>query len=395
MRPDSLRNTHSLTILGLNSGTSADGLDLAVVRVPKSPTKTITLIHADSKKYPSRIRDIILSMADSRATSLDEVIRVDSMLGKFYGTAAANCLKHLRSRHIQIDAIASHGQTVRHLPKKQKLAGISTHGTLQLGSIAAIAAATGKVTVGDFRQADVALGNEGAPITVAAVVRLFQHPKKSRLVVNVGGMANFFYIPAGGKVTAIKAADCGPGNVLSDLLCERLFHERFDRNGRHARKGEISQRLLSHLTRLRFFDDATISTGREQFGAELAARMIADGKRLRLSPDDLVATAIELTAYGICRKVAPLIQRDRTIRSLYLTGGGAFNSFLRERISAGLDGLEVASVEAIGMDPAMTEAASYAVMGAACLWSQPLPTRFGADRQSRLPILGTIAQPPV
>lgn len=384
----------SLTVLGLNSGTSADGLDMAVVRVPRSMNQPVTLLDSCHKNFPSAVRDTILSLADSSTTSLEEVIALDSLLGQFFGNEAAAYLQRLGKKRLVVDAVASHGQTVRHRPHHRLMAGVKTHGTLQLGSLAQIAARTGKVVVGDFRQADIALGNEGAPITVSAVARLFQHPRHSRLIVNVGGMANYFYIPKGGRPAGVRAADCGPGNVLSDLLCQRLFNKPYDRNGALARHGEVSRRLLTTLTSMKFFDDSATSTGREQFGAALADRLVREGKRLGLSAHDLLATALELTVYGISRKVTPLLKRDRSMQTLYLTGGGVFNSFLTERISASLGGLKVQSVAELGMDPSMTEPASYAIMGAACLWSQPMVTRFGV-KQPRLPILGVIAQPPV
>jgi anhydro-N-acetylmuramic acid kinase len=395
MRPLALGDKRSLTILGINSGTSSDGIDMAVVRLPLDQSAQIKFLHGTSQKYPAAVRETVLKLADGKGCSLDTVVQVDSLLGQTFGNAAAAYLKKLRAMKITVDAIASHGQTVRHLPKKVRLAGRQVHGTLQLGSLSTIAALTGKVTVGDFRQADIALGNEGAPITVAAVARLFGHPKQSRLIVNVGGMANYFYLPASVKHDRIQAADCGPGNVLSDLLSQYLYDERFDRNGRHARAGKVSQRLLSTLTGMSFFRNSTASTGRELFGQQLAEKVISDGKRMRLAPEDLMATVIELTAYGICRKVRPLCDKDQSLNNLYLTGGGAFNSLLRERIGSRLDGVTVGSVAEIGMDPTMTEASSYAVIGAACLRSQPMPTRFDGQRQRSLPILGLIAQPPV
>lgn len=395
MRPLALGDKRSLTILGINSGTSSDGIDMAVVRIPNGESAPVRFLHGASIRYPAAVREQVLKLADNKSCSLDAVIQIDALLGQIFGNAAAAYLRKLRAMKIPVDAVASHGQTVRHLPKKVRLAGRQVHGTLQLGSLSTIAALTGKVTVGDFRQADIALGNEGAPITVAAVARLFSHPRQSRLIVNVGGMSNFFYIPTSAKQDRIHAADCGPGNVLSDLLSQYLYNERFDRNGRHARAGNVSQRLLATLTGMSFFRNSTVSTGRELFGQQLAEKIIGDGKRMRISSEDLMATVVELTAFGICRKVRPLYEKDRSISNLYLTGGGAFNSLLRERIAAGLDGVAVDSVSDIGMDPTMTEASSYAVIGAACLRSQPMPTRFDGQRQRSLPILGLIAQPPV
>ena len=395
MQLASLLDRPQLTILGLNSGTSADGLDLAVITIPRDSTKPVTFLHGMQREFPGTIRKSILQLADGKNTTLEEVVRIDSMLGQFFGRTAASYLKQLAKRRIKVDAIASHGQTVRHLPHRIRLGAYVVHGTLQLGSLARLAALTGKVTVGDMRQADVALGNEGAPITVAAVARLFGHPKESRLIVNVGGMANFFYLAASARPEKTLAADCGPGNVLSDLLSQSFFGEKYDRNGRYAQKGRCSKRLLSLVTGMKFFQGGMVSTGRELFGQALAERLIRDGKRLHLSPEDILATAIEITSFGICRKVQPLVRKDHSIRKLYLTGGGSYNSFLKERIAAGLDGVEVSTVAELGMDPSLTEAASYAVIGAACLWSQPMPTRFGSGKQTKLPILGVIAQPPV
>ncbi len=391
----SLIGRSHLTILGLNSGTSADGLDLAVVTIPRNSRKQVTFLHGTQRAYPKAMRELILRLADSKNTSLEEVVRLDSILGQFYGKTAAAYLKSLAKKRIKVDAIASHGQTVRHLPNAVRLAGHSAHGTLQVGSPALIAAIAGRVTVGDVRQADVALGNEGAPITVAAVARLFGDQKESRLIVNVGGMANYFYLPAGMRSDKVRAADCGPGNVLSDLLCQKLYGQQYDRDGHHARKGTCSQRLISLVTGMSFFRSNTVSTGREQFGQDLANRLAREGKRLKLSKDDLLASAIEITAYGICRKAALLARKDRKIRKLYLTGGGAYNSFLKERIAAGLGSIEVGTVAELGMDPSLTEACSYAVIGATCLWSQAMPTRFGSGKQQKLPILGAIVQPPV
>ena len=395
MRLASLLGRSQLTILGLNSGTSADGLDLAVIKITRDSKQPVTFLHGIQREYPKAIREIVLQLADGKSTTLDGVVRIDSMLGQFFGKTAALYLKQLTKKNIRVDAIASHGQTVRHLPHTTRLGGYAVHGTLQLGSPAQIAALTGKVTVGDVRQADIALGNEGAPITVAAVARLFGHPKESRLIVNVGGMSNFFYLPAGTRPEKTLAADCGPGNVLSDLLSQSLFGEKYDRNGRRARKGRCSKRLLSLVTGMQFFQGGMVSTGRELFGQTLAERLTREGKRLHLSLEDILATAVEITAFGICRKIQPLIKKDRSIRKLYLTGGGSFNRFLKERIAAGLDSVEVSTVAELGMDPSLTEAASYAVIGAACLWSQPMPIRFGSGKQPMLPILGIIAQPPV
>jgi anhydro-N-acetylmuramic acid kinase len=401
LRP--LLDRKSLVVLGLNSGTSADGLDLAVIRITRRSGRVSTkFLSGKTMTYPTEIRRLILAAADTPRTSVNEIIQLDNLLGRFYGHAARSYLGQLRRRNLQVDAIASHGQTVRHLPAKKRIAGHDVRGTLQLGSIAQIAAITGKVTVGDFRQGDIALGGEGAPITVAAMADLFASSIHARLIVNVGGMANYFYFPKNGSPRQIRAADCGPGNVLSDLLCRRLYGEPFDRGGHHAAQGKVSRRLLSALLASPYFAGKGRSTGREEFGEAMAGRMLTLGKSLKLGADDLLATAVELTVMAISRAVLPFLTDQRTkyttlpkCDGLYLTGGGAHNKFLLGQLSERLGGLPVTTVRDLGMDPDLVEATAYAVMGASTLWSRPLATRFDGRSQLRRPVLGVICQPPV
>ena len=187
----------SLVVLGLNSGTSADGLDLAVVKIlreitGRSGTSRYRLLAGRTVRYPERIHRLILAAADTTDTPINEIIRLDNLLGQFYGRTARVFIAQLAGQGIKVDAVASHGQTIRHLPRPSAIAGYTVRGTLQLGSLAQIAALTGRVTVGDFRQGDIALGGEGAPITPAATAELFADREQARLIVNVGGMSNYF-----------------------------------------------------------------------------------------------------------------------------------------------------------------------------------------------------------
>jgi anhydro-N-acetylmuramic acid kinase len=383
-----------LVVLGMNSGTSADGLDLAVLRIVRRGRRVATeFVTGTERRYPDAIRKLILDVADASAVTPEQLIHLDQLLGQFYSRAARQLIGRLAKQGIKVDAVASHGQTVRHLPKPAKLAGFAVRGTLQLGSPEQIAIATGLVTVGDFRQADIAVGNEGAPITVAAMARLFGHPRESRLIVNIGGMSNFFYLPAGASYEHIRAADCGPGNSLSDLLSQRLFGEKYDRDGKRAAAGTASERLWHLLMGETFFNGATVSTGRELFGPAMVEKMLAFGERFKLKPVDLTATAAELTVRSIAARVHPFIASDKTLCSLYLTGGGEHNRFFVRRLKELLDGLEVISIRTLGIDPNLVEAASYAVLGEACLRSEALPTRFDGRRQKMMPVLGRIVQP--
>jgi anhydro-N-acetylmuramic acid kinase len=391
-----LLNKKRLTVLGLNSGTSADGLDLAVLRIDRSGGRLrIAQLAGTERRYPPGLRQAALSLADAPTISPEEIIRVDQALGQFYGRTAAACINRWKRQGIAVDAIASHGQTVRHLPHKSRFVGFTVNGTLQLGSPEQIATHTGLVVVADFRQADVALGNEGAPITTPAMQRLFSAPRESRLIVNIGGMSNFFFFPAPKSPLTALAADCGPGNSLCDILAERLFGVPYDRGGRLALSGQVSLRLLTLLLAEPFFQGAETSTGRETFGSALADRIIERARKLRLSKHDIMTTAAGLTVTAIADSVRPIVRRDRTVKSLFLTGGGVHNRFFARRLGGLLDGLEVVSIAKLGYDPGLVEASAYAVMGEAALRGEGLPTNNSpADARSRRPVLGRIVQPP-
>jgi anhydro-N-acetylmuramic acid kinase len=293
-----------------------------------------------------------------------------------------------------VDALASHGQTVRHIPQPITKKN-NVRGTLQLGSLELISATNNRVTVGDFRQADVALGNEGAPITVAAMERLFASEKDSRLIVNIGGISNFFYFPAKNKGQRPLAADCGPGNSLCNILSKKLFHKEFDTDGKIAQKGIPSSRILTLLLAEPFFRSKSISTGRETFGPAFAEKIIHLGQKFQLSKNDILSTAAELTVLAIAQKLKTLLRSDASISKLYLTGGGRKNKFFVKGLSKKLNRVNVLNADQLGFNADFIEAATYAVMGEAALRSEPLQTRFEGKRVAKYkPILGKIVQPP-
>ena len=389
-------NRKRLVILGLNSGTSADGLDLAALRFSHSSKGiSIKFLQGLTRPFDRTLRETILECSDSRRTSPEDLISLDQMLGVFFGRKAAMFVDSLSKSRIMVDAVASHGQTVRHMPVPRCVGRYRVHGTLQLGSPEQIARITGKVVVSDFRQADVALGGEGAPITVEAMRQLLADRNESRLIVNIGGMANYFYFPHGRDSSGTRAADCGPGNVLCDLLSRYLFEEKYDLNGRRAAQGKVSGRLMSLLVRHSGRYRRTASTGREVFGVRLVERMLASAKRYSIRDRDVMATAAEFTVCSILGRAKPIIAGDKRVRKLYLTGGGAHNKFFVRRLQTHLGDLEVDTVDKLGMSPDLAEAAAYAVIGYNTLMSRPTPTRFGsATRRTGIPVLGRIIQPP-
>lgn len=386
-----------MVVLGLNSGTSADGLDLAAIRFSGSGRQARwTYLYGREKKYPAAMRRAVLEVISSRQVSPDQLIELDQALGRFYGKTAATFIKWLKGRKINVDAVASHGQTVCHHPVKTKYGSGRMGGSMQLGSLERIATETGKTVVGDFRQADIALGHEGAPITVAAMEELFGNSKEPRLIVNIGGIANYFYFPSKRSKLTTRASDCGPGNSLTDLLATRLFDTPFDKGGILASKGKVSGRLMSLLESHPFLRGATTSTGREEFGHDLVGGILDFGDRFSLTGEDLLATVSEFTVRCIKSRIAPVIGQDKSVDKLYLTGGGERNKFFRTCLSDQLPELSICSVAELGVPTGLVEASAYAVMGKAALCSRPLKTQFGNRKRQRiLPVMGRIAQPPV
>lgn len=380
-----LINKKNLNVLGINSGTSADSLDLALVRI--TDNKAPKFIEGKTVKLPSKLKNKIFQLADTDQFKLDELIYLDNYFGQFIGLAAKKYITDLKKRKISVDTIASHGQTVRHLPKKVNFLNQKVNGTMQLGSPEFIATATNKIVVADFRQADIALGGEGAPITTDALRLLLQG--KASLVVNIGGMSNYFFIPKS-RQKATVAADCGPGNVLSDLLTQKLFSKPYDKNGSLAQKGIVSKRLLSILLAHPFFKNRTGSTGREDFGLELSEKIISFKKKLHLSKHDLLATASELTVRAISGSIRPLLAKNKEIKKLYLTGGGRKNIFFKSGLTRSLEPLPIEPIDELGLDGDYTEAICYAIMGAAAIKSKSL----AENKLNRRPLLGRIVQPP-
>ncbi len=388
-----LLNKKKLNILGLNSGTSADSLDIAAVEIKYyRGQQKIRFLKGFSNKFPKNIKFLIRKISDSDNQNISEILLLDNMLGDFFGKCARQAETLLLKQKISIDVIASHGQTVRHIPGKLSSGKFKTSASLQLGSLAFISSVSKKITVGNFRQADIARKGEGAPITTLAMKKIFADPEQSRLIVNIGGISNYFYFPQKSNSTAVLAADCGPGNSLSDILAWDFLKQEFDNLGKTASKGKISTKLLRMLTKNRFFTEKRKSTGLEDFGRQEASKIKKAAKKMNLSPKDIMATVVELTAVSISNSVNKLIKKNNSLSKLYLTGGGRKNIFLVKRIKVHLPDIEVLNVEELNIDGDFVEAVCFAILGEAALRSKSLNFQSGIQSNGRV-ILGEIAQP--
>ena len=376
--------------IGLMSGTSADGIDIAVVKILKDPFK-IDLESFRVYPYSKEIRNRILT-ALSFKTPLREIGELNMILGELFAEAVLNFLKKRKISLKRIDFIGSHGQTLFHQPpssvkKKQ------TPFTFQIGDGTVIAQKTGILTVSDFRVADLAWGGEGAPLVPYVDWLLFTHPAKNRVLLNIGGISNFTYLPLGGKLSEITAGDTGPGNVLMDSLIYESSdgEEKYDKKGNLAAEGKVNQKLLNELLKHPFIQKKfPKSAEKSWFGSSLAKRLLK--KKFHLP--DLLATASAFTAEATAlhlRKYAP--ETDE----IYVSGGGGKNlslmKMLKEKVEKKFNRrIPIYPFEKLGIPSKGKEALSFAVMAYETLCSRPsnVPQVTGSEKSC---ILGKISLP--
>jgi len=333
------------------SGTSLDGIDVAVVDIRGKRIETIAF---HSVPYPRPVRDALLNIS-----TVAEVSRLNFLLGELYAKAI------LATRQ-RVELIGLHGQTVYHEGGKH---------TLQIGEAAVVAERTGIDVISHFREADIAAGGQGAPLVPFADFLLFRHARKNRVALNIGGIANITAIPAAAKSTEVVAFDTGPGNMVIDALVAHMTEgrETFDRNGRIARSGAVQDELLRMLLKNPYFKRKPPKTcGREQFGREFVNDLLATG----LSLPDLIATATEFTAYAIVHQIFRTIEPDEII----VSGGGVHNRRLMRRLRHHVTDAAIATSAEFGIDPDAKEAIAFAVLAYESARRRPgnLPSATGA-----------------
>lgn len=375
--------------IGLLSGTSVDGIDAALARIETAEDQAPRidkLLAFETFAYPEEVRGLILDLCHADTPHLDDLLRLDALLGELFAIAAEEIASKAGVKLEDVAAIGSHGQTVRHVPQPRsaqfEFAGLSreitVRSTLQIVDPSIIAERTGVDTVARLRHRDMAAGGEGAPL--APVLHLSMLQGHNAFLVNIGGIANVT-IPGGKHPIAF---DTGPGNMLMDALVKELSGGKasYDHGGRMAAAGTVNEALLAELMQHPYFEkEPPKSTGREDFGERFAKKILLDAGVFGLSPEDILATATALTAESIARALQPY-QEDRDADHLYVCGGGAHNPALIDQIAHRLQGVSVRSVEAIGYNPDAVEALLFAWLAACHVsgWPGNLPTVTGARR---------------
>ncbi len=356
-----------MRVIGMMSGTSADGIDVALVRISGAPPNISAKFEAHHHvAFPSRVRAAILRIANGGPTTAAEISQLNFLLGEEFARAAMGACKRWRVPLSKIDLIGSHGQTIYHQGSTSKFHGDRPiASTLQIGEPSVIAERTGLPTIADFRPMDMAAGGQGAPLVPFVDYLLYRDAKLGRVALNIGGIANVTVIPAGARAEDVFAFDTGPGNMIVDALVEAATHgrARFDRDARIAFGGHTIPSLLERLMREPYLRKRPPKTGgREQFGGDYADALIAWGRKRRAKPADMVRTATVFTSLSIADAFHRFIFPRARIDELIVAGGGANNPLMTAQLAAALPRVELVPASAFGIPPEAKEAFAFAVL---------------------------------
>jgi anhydro-N-acetylmuramic acid kinase len=382
----------AMVVAGVMSGTSADGVDVALCRI--SPARNegdaprVKLIGHAGFSYSKPVRAAVLAAMDAKAASVADLSRLNWRLGEIY----ADCVEKAVAKFgVKVALVGCHGQTVYHQAAAAKYLGSEVRCTWQMGEASVIAERLRAPVISDFRPADMAAAGQGAPLVPMLDYVMFQSAKVNRVLQNLGGIGNLTAIPAGSPVDGVMAFDTGPGNMVIDACMQQLYGKAFDRGGAVARQGRVISTVVARILDDKYFSAAPPkSCGREEFGAEFVSRFIALCRQAGGSDADVVATATALTAEAVVHgyrnfvwahlgTAAPLAKTEFVV-----AGGGAKNAALMAMVSERLQplGVKVRLMEELGVPGQAKEAVAFALLAWLTWNGLPgnIPPATGAER---------------
>lgn len=339
------------------SGTSLDGIDVAIVDIEGRRVHPVAF---HSTAYPGNVRQAILGVSNA-VTTTAEIARLHFLLGQLYAGAVQETCRRNHIRPDSLELAGCHGQTIYHQGEKDPFLGRRVAATLQIGEASVIAEQLGVPVVSDFRPRDIAAGGKGAPLVPYVDYLLFRHPRRGRVALNIGGIANLTAIPPGAKPQHVVAFDTGPGNMVIDALAAKLTRgrQRLDRDGRIAASGRIDRRLLDRLLADPYYRQRPPKTaGREQYGADFLVRLRKTGLPLR----DLIATATALTAATIAAGIERFVRPRMPVDEIIASGGGVHNRTLIGYLQAFLPEIRILRSDEFGINADAKEAIAFGVL---------------------------------
>ena len=374
-----LKALQPLTVAGIMSGTSGDGIDIAIVRIePKARGRlSLALLAHAATPFPKALRAAVLAAQDAQQTGTAELARLHWRLGLAYAAALS---KLLQTTGQAIDLVGCHGQTIYHQGAEQSYAGARFRCTWQIGEMAPLAQAAGAPVVSNFRPADMIVGGQGAPLVPLLDEVLYRDAKRTRILLNLGGIANLTVVPPYGSSAPVIAFDTGPANMVIDALMQQLFGKPYDRGGRTAARGAVLASVVEELRRAPFFSiPPPRSAGREQFGKRYAASFLSSCRKRKGNDLDVIATATALTTATIADAIDRFAARPDTQAGcdLIVAGGGANNPVLMRGLETLLTtrGIRLLTTESAELGTPLPveakEAAAFALLAYMSLHGRP------------------------
>jgi anhydro-N-acetylmuramic acid kinase len=356
----------AMRVMGMMSGTSADGIDVALARISGAPPAITAKFEGHHHvRFPASVREAILRLANGAPTTTSEISQLNFLVGEEFARAAIAACTKWRVPLRQISLIGSHGQTIFHQGVAARFLSRRVASTLQIGEPSIIAGRTGVTTIGDFRPSDMAAGGQGAPLVPFVDYLLYRHARIGRVALNIGGIANLTVIPAGARPGQLFAFDIGPGNMVIDAIVEIATRGRshYDRDARLAINGKLIPALLSKMLREPYLRNRPPKTaGREQFGRAYAEKILAWGKRHRALTEDLVRTATVFTSLSVADALRRFVLPRTRVDELIVAGGGARNPLLMAQLAAALPEIEIVPASEFGIPAEAKEAFAFAVL---------------------------------
>lgn len=397
-----LLNQSALTVAGIMSGTSLDGIDVAIVRIEGCGIDAkVKLLHFESFSYEEEIREKLKQLCSINHSNVALLCGMNFAIAERFADAVVNTAAAAGMKLEEIDLISTHGQTVWHIPVADEDDPYLPKSTLQIGDLSVIAKRTGRVVVGDFRTADMAVGGQGAPLAPYGDFIMFRDAAKGRILQNIGGIGNCTAIPAQGtdatmsNASELIAFDTGPGNMIMDQVVYELSEGRltYDADGAWAARGQVHTELLEEMLAHPYFAQLPPkTTGRELFGKAYTAAWLKSALEHGLAHEDIVATATAFTAHSIARAYKDFIFPHCAIAEVIVSGGGARNHTLLRMMQGLLPEQAILTSDELGISGDAKEAILFALLGNDCIHGVPnnLPSATGAER---LTVMGKLALP--
>ena len=356
--------------IGLMSGTSLDGLDIALCRFKGNGLSTqFELLKFITIPYHEHFKQEVHEVFSKRLVDLEKITLLNAFIGTFHGELVLQALAQWNIKPNEVDFIASHGQTIYHAPKSLHQQKDYPNATLQIGDGDHLAVKTGILTISDFRQKHIAAGGEGAPLALYGDVLLGSKPGEDRILLNIGGIANLTYLPADGDLSKVICTDIGPGNTLIDAACREYFNQPYDKDSKIALSGTANHQLLDALLGHPFFKEkAPKTTGPELFNMDYLANAQQVSGTKAMLPEDVISTLSTFTAKSIADFISANLPEDCKV---FASGGGARNPYVINCLKHYLHQSEIGDTSSLGIDPDAKEAILFALLGNEALYGEP------------------------